>query len=92
MSTFVVEGGRPLRGRIRPAGNKNAALPCLCAALLTGEPVTLHNVPRIRDVETLLEILESLGVDAEWIAANSVRLDAAGVTVGRVDREQAVKI
>ena len=92
MSTFVVEGGRPLNGRVRPAGNKNAALPCLCAAVLTREPVTLHNVPRIRDVETLLEILESLGVEAGWAAANTVRLDASGVTVGRIDREQAVKI
>ena len=65
MPTFVVEGGRPLSGSIRPAGNKNAALPCLCAAVLSTEDVVLHNVPRIRDVETLLEILASLGAEAE---------------------------
>jgi len=92
MSTFVVEGGRTLSGRIRPAGNKNAALPCLCAAVLTAEPVVLENVPRIRDVETLLEILGSLGVQAAWTAPNTVSVDASGVTVGRVDREQAVRI
>ncbi len=61
MASFIVEGGRTLSGRLRPAGNKNAALPALAATVLTSEPVTLENVPRIRDVETLLEIIESLG-------------------------------
>lgn len=92
MSTFIVEGGRPLSGRIRPAGNKNAALPCLAAALLTEEPVILENVPRIRDVLTLLEILESLGASCEWEEANTVRVDASGVSVGRVDRGMAARI
>lgn len=92
MSTFVVEGGRSLQGRVRPAGNKNAALPCLCASVLAREPVVLHNVPRIRDVETLLEILESLGVERRWTGPNTVRVDASGVGVGRIDREQAVRI
>ncbi|NIS31028.1 MAG: UDP-N-acetylglucosamine 1-carboxyvinyltransferase, partial [Actinobacteria bacterium] len=50
----VVEGGHRLDGRIRPAGNKNAALPCLAATVLAGGPVTLDNVPRIRDVLTFL--------------------------------------
>jgi UDP-N-acetylglucosamine 1-carboxyvinyltransferase len=49
---FIVDGGRPLRGTIQPTGNKNAALPIVCAALLTTEPVTLENVPRIRDIES----------------------------------------
>ena len=92
MSTFIVEGGRTLSGRIRPAGNKNAALPCLAAVLLTEEPVTLENVPRIRDVLTLIEILESLGCSSEWTGDNTVRLDASGVTVGRVDRDMAARI
>ena len=61
MPRFVVEGGQALRGSIRPAGNKNAALPAIAATLLTDEEVVLQNVPRIRDVETLLELLESLG-------------------------------
>jgi UDP-N-acetylglucosamine 1-carboxyvinyltransferase len=92
MSTFLVEGGHPLHGRIRPAGNKNAALPCLAATLLTDEPVTLENVPRIRDVLTLLEILDSLGATHEWMAANTVRVDASGVEVGNVDRDMAARI
>ncbi len=92
MPTFIVEGGRTLSGRICPAGNKNAALPCLAAALLTEEPVVLENVPRIRDVLTLLEILDSMGCTHEWIAPNTVGLDASGVTAGRVDREMAAKI
>ncbi|HEX9885908.1 MAG TPA: hypothetical protein VGA70_05445, partial [Longimicrobiales bacterium] len=92
MSTFVVEGGHPLSGSIRPAGNKNAALPCLCAAVLSAEPVVLHNVPKIRDVDTLLEVLQSVGADARWTGPNTVTVDASGVSVGRVDREQAARI
>ncbi|MDT8367736.1 MAG: UDP-N-acetylglucosamine 1-carboxyvinyltransferase [Longimicrobiales bacterium] len=92
MSTFIVEGGHVLHGRVRPAGNKNAALPCLAATLLTDEPVVVENLPRIRDVLTLLEILETLGATHEWIADHSVRVDASGVTVGRVDREMASRI
>ena len=53
---FLVEGGHRLSGTIRPSGNKNAALPIVCAALLTEHPVILENVPRIRDVETLVEL------------------------------------
>jgi UDP-N-acetylglucosamine 1-carboxyvinyltransferase len=92
MSTFHVEGGTPLQGRIRPSGNKNAALPCLAATLLTREPVTLDNVPRIRDVETLAEILGSLGADVSWDAENTITVDASGVSVGRVDRDMAARI
>jgi UDP-N-acetylglucosamine 1-carboxyvinyltransferase len=92
MSTFIVEGGRPLRGRFRPAGNKNAALPCLAATLLAAEPVVLGNVPRIRDVETLAEIIASLGAEVRWTGPNTVTVDAAGVRVGRVDRGMAARI
>lgn len=63
MSSFMIEGGHPIEGTIKPVGNKNAALPLLAAAILTDEPVTLHNVPQIGDVETLLHILEQLGVE-----------------------------
>jgi len=92
MPSFVVDGGHALTGSIRPAGNKNAALPALCAAMLCPEPVTLENVPRIRDVETLLEIIESMGARVGWDEGNTVTVDASDVTVGRVDREMAVKI
>ncbi|MDH7484893.1 MAG: UDP-N-acetylglucosamine 1-carboxyvinyltransferase [Anaerolineae bacterium] len=67
MSKFIIEGGHPLRGSVTPSGNKNAALPILAACLLTDQPVTLHNVPRIGDVETMLQLLADLGVDVgEW--------------------------
>ncbi|MBT8405414.1 MAG: UDP-N-acetylglucosamine 1-carboxyvinyltransferase [Gemmatimonadetes bacterium] len=92
MSCFVVEGGRVLSGRIRPAGNKNAALPCLAATLLTDRPVTVDNVPRIRDVLTLLDILESLDASVDWSGPNQVRVDSGAVSVGRVDRKQAARI
>ena len=76
---FVVTGGRPLAGTIRPAGNKNAALPVIAATLLADGPVTLENIPRIRDVETLIEILVDLGATVAWTAANTVLIDTRGV-------------
>jgi UDP-N-acetylglucosamine 1-carboxyvinyltransferase len=92
MPKYVVDGGIPLEGRIRPAGNKNAALPILCAALLTDEPVTLENVPKIRDVETLLELLEDLGCSVGWTAPNTVMIHAASIPSPEVDRELAARI
>jgi UDP-N-acetylglucosamine 1-carboxyvinyltransferase len=76
---FVIEGRRPLNGRIRVAGNKNGALPIICATLLATEPVTLTNVPRIRDVDTMLDLLSDLGADVVWAAANEVRIDTTSV-------------
>jgi UDP-N-acetylglucosamine 1-carboxyvinyltransferase len=92
MAYFEVEGGHPLSGTIRPTGNKNAALPCLAATLLTPEPVVLENVPRIRDVETLLEILTSLGAKVEWTGPSEVRVQTEGVEVARPDPELAERI
>jgi len=83
--SFVIEGARPLNGRISAAGNKNGALPILAACLLTSEPVELHNVPRIRDVETMLELLEDLGAEADWIGPNDVRVHAADLIKHEVD-------
>ncbi len=82
---FVVEGGQRLSGSIRPSGNKNAALPIIAAALLTDAPVVLDNVPRIRDVETLVELVRSLGVDAQWTHRNSLRIHAREVHAGALD-------
>jgi UDP-N-acetylglucosamine 1-carboxyvinyltransferase len=73
---FLVRGGRALRGSIRPAGNKNAALPILASTVLADGPMELDNIPRIRDVETMLELLVDLGASAEWIGPNLVRVDA----------------
>jgi UDP-N-acetylglucosamine 1-carboxyvinyltransferase len=77
---FVIHGGQPLTGEITAAGNKNAALPILAACLLTDEELKLSNVPRIRDTEAQIAILEALGVQAEWGSDHELRLQAAGVT------------
>ena len=92
MGTFLVEGRHRLEGRIRPAGNKNAALPCLAASMLASEPVTLENVPRISDVEMFLEIVASLGADVRWDGRNEVTVDAANVMPDAVDRALAERI
>ena len=75
MQSFVIEGGRPLGGTVRAAGNKNGALPILAAAILATEPVVLANVPRIRDVETMVELLADLGAAVEWSGTNELRID-----------------
>jgi len=85
--SFVIEGGRPLQGRIRASGNKNGALPILAACLLTAEPVLLHNVPRIVDVETMIELLNDIGVDADWTGPNDVHVHAAAVAKHELDEE-----
>src|SRR5919109_4883990 len=85
--SFVIEGGRSLYGRIQAAGNKNGALPILAACLLTSEPVVLHNVPRIADVETMLELLNDVGADADWTGANDVHVHAAGAAKHELDEE-----
>jgi UDP-N-acetylglucosamine 1-carboxyvinyltransferase len=74
--TFCVSGGRALQGTIRPAGNKNAALPILAATLLADAPCRIENVPHIRDVETMLALLAHLGALVEWIGPNTVQVDA----------------
>ncbi len=82
---FVVTGGHPLSGTIQPAGNKNAALPVIAAALLGDGPVTLQNIPRIRDVETLVELLADLGAAIEWTATNTLAIDTRGVLPKALD-------
>jgi UDP-N-acetylglucosamine 1-carboxyvinyltransferase len=79
MQSFVIEGGRPLSGTVRAAGNKNGALPILAATVLASEEVLLTNVPRIRDVETMVKLLVDIGADAEWTAENDVRVNASSV-------------
>ncbi len=76
VESFVIEGGHPLNGRVRTAGNKNAALPIIAACLLTDEPVTLENVPGIRDVETMLELAADIGVDIERSGSGEIRIHA----------------
>jgi UDP-N-acetylglucosamine 1-carboxyvinyltransferase len=90
--SFVIEGGRAISGRIQAAGNKNGVLPILAACLLTEEPVTLTNVPRIRDAETMVELLQHLGADAEWTGGNEVRIHAAELTTHEIDERLASRI
>ena len=85
--SFVIEGGRPLYGRIQAAGNKNGALPILAACLLTAEPVVLRNVPRIVDVETMIELLNDVGAEVEWTGPNEVRVRAAEIVKEELDEE-----
>jgi UDP-N-acetylglucosamine 1-carboxyvinyltransferase len=92
MPKFVVDGCHPLSGSIRPAGNKNAALPIIAATLLTEETVVLENVPDIRDVRTLLELLEILGAEVDWLGDNRVQVRAREVGVTDLDAGMAARI
>jgi UDP-N-acetylglucosamine 1-carboxyvinyltransferase len=80
MDKLLIEGGRPLAGEVRVSGAKNAALPILCAALLSAEPLTLTNVPRLNDVRTMQTLLSQMGVALDTGTAGTVVLDA-----GRID-------
>src|ERR671910_1298640 len=92
MEKFIIQGGVPLSGEIIPAGNKNAALPILAACLLTDQELMVRNVPRIRDVESMLGLLERLGVNVSWTADNEVRLQADSISETEVDEELANRI
>ncbi len=76
MARFVIHGRRPLNGVVTPSGNKNAALPLLAASLLTDQPIVLHNVPRIGDVLTMLQLLQMLGVEVHDDGSNTITLQA----------------
>src|SRR6266542_6218501 len=92
MARFIVDGGTPLRGEIQPAGNKNAALPLIAASLLTDEPVTLHNVPRIRDVRGMVDIVSALGAKVEELDPTTVRITAASLRTTDVPQALAGEI
>jgi UDP-N-acetylglucosamine 1-carboxyvinyltransferase len=82
---FRVTGGFPLNGALRPAGNKNAALPMIAAALMADGPSEIVNVPQIRDVEVLLDLARGLGAQASWSAERTLHLDPAGLEPGVPD-------
>jgi UDP-N-acetylglucosamine 1-carboxyvinyltransferase len=92
MEKFVIEGGVPLAGTMRPAGNKNGALPILAGALLTEDEVVVRNVPRIRDVDAMLSILDAIGVTVSWRGPNEVALCAANVHGVEIERGLAEMI
>src|SRR5260370_22927496 len=82
---YIVEGGHRLGGAIEPSGNKNAALPIIAAALLTEHPVTLENVPRIRDTEAVVDVIRSVGASAEWRQRNTLAIHAKNIRAADLD-------
>jgi UDP-N-acetylglucosamine 1-carboxyvinyltransferase len=89
---FMVEGGRKLSGTVRPSGNKNAALPIVAAALLTDQPVELSNVPRINDLETLVDLLRSVGASVEWSGPHELKIHAREVRAASLDPRLCARI
>jgi UDP-N-acetylglucosamine 1-carboxyvinyltransferase len=89
---YLVEGHARLKGSIRPSGNKNAALPILAATLLSPNPVRLRNVPRIRDMETLVELVRSVGVCVDWADQNTLEVHARDITNAALDPALCVRI
>ncbi|MFN8485677.1 MAG: UDP-N-acetylglucosamine 1-carboxyvinyltransferase [Anaerolineae bacterium] len=87
MEKFIIEGGRPLNGTVTPSGNKNAALPLIAATLLTDEPVTLHNVPAIVDVQNLCELMTTLGVEITAPTAGALQFRGGNVQPAALDTE-----
>src|SRR5215212_5752679 len=79
MDKLLIRGGRPLNGAVRISGAKNAALPELCAALLTPGPVTLRNIPRLQDVATMLKLIRNMGATAEFSNDGTVVIDSANL-------------
>lgn len=92
MEEFVIEGGVPLNGEITPSGNKNAALPLLAACLLTEEPVVLHNVPQIRDVLAMRNLIESLGAQVEEVDSNSWKITTQELVASHLDPDLCRRI
>jgi UDP-N-acetylglucosamine 1-carboxyvinyltransferase len=92
MNQYEIEGGYPIRGKITASGNKNSALPCLSAVLLTDEPVILRNLPEIEDVNVMMEILRVLGCSVEKIAANDFRFLTSDIKKGEIPADLAHKI
>ena len=92
MEEFIIEGGIPLRGEMTPSGNKNAALPLLAACILTGEPITLRNIPQIRDVLDMRRLIESLGVRFEDVDVNTWRITARNVRPADLDPDLCRRI
>jgi UDP-N-acetylglucosamine 1-carboxyvinyltransferase len=92
MEKFVIEGGYPLSGTITPSGNKNEALPVLAATLLTSQEVTIKNLPKIKDVEVMCEVIRSIGGQVEWLDNNTVKICAKEIHTTRLNPELCQKV
>ncbi|WGK70059.1 UDP-N-acetylglucosamine 1-carboxyvinyltransferase [Candidatus Haliotispira prima] len=92
MYKYKVEGGHPLKGSVRIQGNKNAALPCLAATLLSDEPIVLENLPALRDVEVMLGILEKMGSVVERLSPNSYRIQTTDIRPEMLQESDSGKV
>jgi len=92
MNQYFIEGGFPISGTIRASGNKNAALPCIAAALLTGDPVILRNIPDIEDVQVMLSVYRALGGEVSSLGPNTWRLCTGNIRSSEIPLEYARKI
>lgn len=92
MYKYVIEGGYPVKGRIKASGNKNAALPCLAATVLATEPVVVRNIPEIEDVAVMLEVLHYLGAKISHIGPHELSIDPRGITKYDVPEDEARKV
>ena len=89
MDKYVIEGSYPLKGKIRASGNKNAALPCLAAALLTDEEVILENIPEIEDVAVMVRILKQLGSKVTWMGTNKYSIKTTDIKKAEIPAAEA---
>jgi UDP-N-acetylglucosamine 1-carboxyvinyltransferase len=92
MHKYLIEGGFPVKGRIKASGNKNAALPCIAATVLAGAPVILRNIPDIEDVQVMLDVQRHLGAAVSAIGPNAWRIDPRSINRFDVPPEEAHKV
>lgn len=92
MGKFVIQGGRKLKGEIVPQGAKNEALQVLCAVLLTNEPVVISNVPAIRDVHRLMEILSAIGVEISPLASDTFKFQAKDINLDFLKSPEFIRL
>ncbi|MFO8063800.1 MAG: UDP-N-acetylglucosamine 1-carboxyvinyltransferase [Spirochaetota bacterium] len=92
MFKYVVEGSHPIEGTIRASGNKNAALPCIAAALLTDEAVVLQNIPDIEDVQVMLNILSHMGASVQKLEKGVVRIQTLDITRNELPAQEAKRV
>lgn len=92
MVEYHIEGGFPIKGSVTPGGNKNAALPCIAASILSSEPVTLHNIPNIHDTAVMFDIAQSLGATVERLDEHSWRIHAQHIHNTEIPEEFSKKI
>ena len=89
MDKYIIEGSYPLKGKIKASGNKNAALPCLAAALLTDEEVILENIPEIEDVAVMVRILKHLGSKVTWMGTNKYSIKTTDIKKAEIPAAEA---